>query len=115
MEVAPYGHRPNYGGARAPDCRKLLPPSPGSKKYTNKLKQQSTGARRRVGSAGGLLGLTEVTPRAPLFVLGGRQRRVALDDQNALRSIKTLRKQPNNNQLLEGDKGEQQEGQFQAQ
>ena len=30
-EVAPYGRHPNYGGARAPDCRKLLAPSPGLK------------------------------------------------------------------------------------
>ena len=88
MEVAPYGHRPNYGRVRAPDCRKLLPPSPGSKKYTKKLKQQSTGGRRRVSSAEGLQGLTEVTPCALLFVLGGRRRRVALDGQKALRSMK---------------------------
>ena len=38
MEVAPYGRRPNYGGARSPDCRKLLPPSPGSKNTQTKLK-----------------------------------------------------------------------------
>ena len=114
MEVAPYGHRLNYGAARAPDFQKLLPTSPGSKKYTKKLKQQSTGARRRVGSAGGLQGLTEVTPLALLFVLAGRQRRVAFDGQNALRSIKMLKKQLINNQLLEGDVGEQQEGHFKA-
>ena len=97
MEVAPYGHRPNYGGARAPDCRKLLPPSPGSKKYTKKLKQQTTGGRRHVGSAGGLLGLTEVTPHALLFVLAGRQHRVAFDGQNALwgmkYTLKTIKQQ----------------------
>ena len=31
MEVIPYRPGPNYGGVRSPDCRKLLPPSPGSK------------------------------------------------------------------------------------
>ena len=39
-EVAPYGSRPNYGGARAPDCRNLLAPSPGSK--TTPKKSQTT-------------------------------------------------------------------------
>ena len=67
-----------------------------------------------MGSAGGLQGLTEVTPLALLFVLAGRQRRVAFDGQNALRSIKMLKKQLINNQLLEGDVGEQQEGHFKA-
>ena len=67
-----------------------------------------------MGSAEGLQGLTEVTPPAPHFILAGRQRRVAFGSQNALRSIKTLRKQLNDNQLLEDDVGEQQEGQFKA-
>ena len=34
IEVTPYGHVPNDGGAAAPDCQKLPPPSPGSKKDT---------------------------------------------------------------------------------
>ena len=93
------------GRRTAENC---CPPLPGRRNTQKKLKQQSTGARRRVGSAGGLQGLTEVTPLALLFVLAGRQRRVAFDGQNALRSIKTLRKQLINNQLLEGDVGEQQ-------
>ena len=67
-----------------------------------------------MGSAGGLQGLTEVTPLALLFVLAGRQRRVAFDGQNALTSVKSLQKQLNNNQLLEGDMGEQHEGHFKA-
>ena len=67
-----------------------------------------------MGSAGRLLGLTEVTPHALLFVLAGRQRRVAFDGQNTLRSIKMLKKQLINNQLLEGDVGGQQEGHFKA-
>ena len=41
-----------------------------------------------MGSAGGLLGLTEVTPHALLFVLVGRQHRVAFDGQNALWGMK---------------------------
>ena len=90
------------------------PPLLGQKIHQKNLKQQSTGGRRRVGSAEGLQGLTEVTPPALLFILAGRQRRVAFDGQNALRSIKTLRKQLINNQILEGDVGEQQEGQFKA-
>ena len=32
MEGTPYGHDPNYGGAAAPDCQKLPPPSPRSNK-----------------------------------------------------------------------------------
>ena len=86
----------------------------GQKIHQKILKQQSTGGRRRVGSAEGLQGLTEVTPPALHFILAGRQRRVAFGSQNALRSIKTLRKQLNDNQLLEDDVGEQQEGQFKA-
>ena len=43
-----------------------------------------------MGSAEGLQGPTEVTPRVLLFRFGQRQRRVALDGQNALRSIKNL-------------------------
>ena len=88
MEIAPYDRRPNYGGARALDCQKLLPPSPGSKKHTkNSNNNQPVGGDVWV-LRGGLLGLTEVTPYALLFVLARRQRRAALDGQNALWSMK---------------------------
>ena len=60
----------------------------GGQKIHKKLKQQSTGWRRPVGPAEGLLGLTEVTPHALLFVLAGRQHRVAFDGQNALWGMK---------------------------
>ena len=43
MKVTPYGHVPNDGRAAALDCQKLPPPSPGSKKTQQRLKQQSIG------------------------------------------------------------------------
>ena len=44
-----------------------------------------------MGSTDGLQGITEVTPQAILFILAGRQRRSALDGQNALQNSKTLK------------------------
>ena len=101
MEVAPYGHDPNYVGARAPDGRKMPPPSAGSKRTPKKLKQQSTRWRRRAGSAEGLQGVTEVTTYALLFGLAGWRRQAALDCRTAppgQKDNKKLQKQQSTNE-----------------
>ena len=93
MEVTPYARIRNLVGWRRRAAINCRLPLFWVLKAQKKIKQQSTGRSRRVGSAEGLQGPTEVTPRVLLFRFGQRQRRVALDGQNALRSIKKLRKQ----------------------
>ena len=77
MEVTPCARIGDLVAWRRRAAKKTAAsPSSGATK-DKKIKQQSTGRSRRVGSAEGLQGPTEVTPRVLLFRFGQRQRRVA--------------------------------------
>ena len=65
-------------------------------------------------SAEGLQGLTEVTPRALLFVLGGQRRRVAFDGQKALRSMKNTSKTTKQQSTTGGRRGGSAGGRMEA-